>query len=210
MGLAQRREEEKQERIALILRAALRLFAEKGYSDCNMQDIATAARLGKATLYYYFPNKEVLFRYLLREETARFYQLAAEQVAQTATAGEAIEQLIHFYIDYFSSHPDLLHLFFPLGRSSPLIIKRDTSWRAEVNELRKPLETRLYALFQSSPIKNPPDQVLKLLWTFLIGISIKMVQDIPLDSIRQEAELFLQMHKEQFISHKDSIHEENA
>ncbi|MFZ5814199.1 MAG: TetR/AcrR family transcriptional regulator [Bacillota bacterium] len=45
-----------------ILEAALRIFAEKGYNATTNADIARAAGVTPAALYYYFANKEELFR----------------------------------------------------------------------------------------------------------------------------------------------------
>ena len=48
-----------------ILRAAETLFAEKGYENATIQEIATAAGVGDGTVYDYFKNKEdVLFNAL--------------------------------------------------------------------------------------------------------------------------------------------------
>lgn len=43
-----------------ILKAARRLFKEKGYDNTMIEDIADKANVSKATLYNYFPNKESL------------------------------------------------------------------------------------------------------------------------------------------------------
>jgi len=48
-----------------ILVAASRLFSEKGYYNTSMGDIAQAAGMGRASLYYYFPNREHVARALL-------------------------------------------------------------------------------------------------------------------------------------------------
>ena len=45
-----------------ILRAAARMFRERGYADTGMRDIAAAADLSPANLYHYFRGKdEILF-----------------------------------------------------------------------------------------------------------------------------------------------------
>lgn len=44
-----------------IAMAALRLFADKGYGATSIEEIATAARIGKSTVYDYFATKETLF-----------------------------------------------------------------------------------------------------------------------------------------------------
>ncbi|MGE5481996.1 MAG: TetR/AcrR family transcriptional regulator [Bacteroidota bacterium] len=50
-----------------ILEAALRLFAEKGYRATTNADIARAAGVTPAALYYYFPSKQALFRAAVSE-----------------------------------------------------------------------------------------------------------------------------------------------
>lgn len=50
--------------------AAFRLFANKGYSSTSIQDIADAATVKKAIVYYYFGSKEGLYQSLLSEGSA--------------------------------------------------------------------------------------------------------------------------------------------
>lgn len=50
-----------------ILEAALRVFAEKGYTAATNADIARAAGVTAAALYYYFPSKADLFRAAVTE-----------------------------------------------------------------------------------------------------------------------------------------------
>jgi AcrR family transcriptional regulator len=55
-----------------ILRGAHTLFLERGFSEVSMQQIADAAGLTKAALYYHFRNKEELFAQVVRHEVQRF------------------------------------------------------------------------------------------------------------------------------------------
>jgi len=193
MSLEARREEEKQQRIRAIATAALELFAERGYSDCNMNEIASRARLGKATIYYYFPNKEAIFRYLLRSETEKFYRLAIEKVQAERRPIPLLQKLLLFYLDYFSQNQHLLRLFFPLGRCSPVVLQRDTHWEKEVQSLRQPLERHLQTVLAEAELQLEIRDILKLIWTFLIGMSIKMVQGQPRASLRREVQTMLSM-----------------
>ena len=49
------------ERRALLLETATRLFGEHGYDALSMAQIARAANISKALLYHYFPSKHKLF-----------------------------------------------------------------------------------------------------------------------------------------------------
>src|SRR5215510_13473789 len=50
-----------------IVKAALSVFAEKGFAAARMEDIAQRARVSKGTIYLYFESKEAVFRALVRE-----------------------------------------------------------------------------------------------------------------------------------------------
>lgn len=55
-----------EERPGQILDAALEVFAECGVSGARLEDIGRRAGVSKATIYVYFPNKEALFREVIR------------------------------------------------------------------------------------------------------------------------------------------------
>ena len=72
-----------EERPKQIIEAALEVFAERGLSQARLDDIAKRAGVSKGTIYLYFPNKEELFREVVRSTiVARIER--AEQVAATA------------------------------------------------------------------------------------------------------------------------------
>jgi len=48
------------ERPAELLEAALRIFAERGYANTRLEDIAAAVGVTKGTIYHYFATKEEL------------------------------------------------------------------------------------------------------------------------------------------------------
>jgi TetR/AcrR family transcriptional regulator, mexJK operon transcriptional repressor len=56
-----KRQRNKQAKEKRILEAALKIFADLGYSGATMDAIAEAANLSKPTLYQYFESKEILF-----------------------------------------------------------------------------------------------------------------------------------------------------
>src|SRR5262250_3928372 len=55
---AGRRERQSAERRERLFRAALDLFARKGFAETTVEDITNAADLGKGTFFNYFPSKE--------------------------------------------------------------------------------------------------------------------------------------------------------
>ncbi len=50
-----------------IIAAALEVFAERGFAATRLEDIAAKAGVTRGTLYLYFPNKEELFKAVVRQ-----------------------------------------------------------------------------------------------------------------------------------------------
>jgi AcrR family transcriptional regulator len=70
-----------------ILDNAAALFAETGYANAKMTDIAERCNASKSMLYHYFPAKEdVLFE--IMQEQAESYLAAAEAIASKAAPPE--------------------------------------------------------------------------------------------------------------------------
>jgi len=55
-----------------ILRAAAKLFFEKGYEATTTRDIATLAKTSKRTVYAEFPSKDTILRALIGSSTVEF------------------------------------------------------------------------------------------------------------------------------------------
>jgi AcrR family transcriptional regulator len=56
------REKQKQQTRAEIVRAAFELFGRHGYEDVSVEKISEAAGISRATLFNYFPQKELILR----------------------------------------------------------------------------------------------------------------------------------------------------
>jgi AcrR family transcriptional regulator len=55
------------ERPQQILDAAIEVFGDHGLADARLEDIAKRAGVSKGTIYLYFPNKEALFKEMIRQ-----------------------------------------------------------------------------------------------------------------------------------------------
>jgi AcrR family transcriptional regulator len=72
-----------------IIEAALAVFGERGLANARLQDIAERAGVSKGTIYLYFPNKEELFREMIRQTAVA----AIETSEKTVGHGTPTEQL---------------------------------------------------------------------------------------------------------------------
>lgn len=72
-----------------IIDAALEVFGECGLANARLQDIADRAGVSKGTIYLYFPNKEELFREVVRQTAVARIEAREQKVTQ----GTPTEQL---------------------------------------------------------------------------------------------------------------------
>ena len=67
-----------------VLDGARTVFLSEGFSASNMDHVAKASGVSKATLYSYFPDKESLFIVVVQTECARQSDEAMQHIDQTA------------------------------------------------------------------------------------------------------------------------------
>jgi AcrR family transcriptional regulator len=73
-----------------ILRAAARLFRERGFADTGMRDIAAAADLSAANLYHYFDGKNDLLFYCQDRALDRMLSAVASARRDSRSAAERL------------------------------------------------------------------------------------------------------------------------
>jgi AcrR family transcriptional regulator len=106
MGIAERKEREKQQRRKEIVKAAEKVFFTKGFEESTMEDIAGEAELSKGTLYLYFKSKEDLHMAVAHKAIS---MLKSTMVKIEAGAGNAIEKLVGMgraTVDFSMRFPD--------------------------------------------------------------------------------------------------------
>lgn len=98
-------DQREQEVRASILRAALVQFSQKGYA-ITMDEIAEAAGLSKAGVYFYFPSKDALFTAVL-DNPLQFDAVRAALDQMVQGPGAALEdglvRLVKTYLSFFKN-----------------------------------------------------------------------------------------------------------
>src|SRR5438552_882402 len=94
----------------LILDAAVRVFARKGYHTCRVGDIAEEAGVAHGLLYHYFRSKEELLETIFRE-TWRDVLDAVRSVEETdETARERLAGIAKILLRAWRRDPDLVRV----------------------------------------------------------------------------------------------------
>ena len=68
-------------------------FSRRGYADVSMQEIAAAAGLTKAALYYHFESKELLFSEVFLEEMSRVCFAISQFLAEPTSLERQLEHI---------------------------------------------------------------------------------------------------------------------
>jgi AcrR family transcriptional regulator len=91
-----------------ILDSSLRLFSEKGFARTSVRDIAQAAGITDAAIYYHFASKRELFEALIEERgfTAALEEL--ETIEVTVGPEEGIHQLAEAALNFIYRNRDLM------------------------------------------------------------------------------------------------------
>jgi AcrR family transcriptional regulator len=76
-----RSDADRQAKERAILDAALDVFAESGFAQARLDDVAARAGVAKGTIYLYFPSKQALFEALIRTGIAAPIEAASAEVA---------------------------------------------------------------------------------------------------------------------------------
>ncbi|MDR4306584.1 TetR/AcrR family transcriptional regulator [Chelatococcus sambhunathii] len=108
------------ERTEAILDEALKLFAERHYSNVTMRDLASACGVNPALIYHYFDSKEDLFRRALGHAIEQLYDGYARVRAHAATPraeimswldmhlsiAQTVTRMTQLMSDHSASHDD--------------------------------------------------------------------------------------------------------
>ncbi|HUO34545.1 MAG TPA: TetR family transcriptional regulator [Candidatus Acidoferrum sp.] len=109
---ANRRERHRTETRARLYRAALDLFAERGFMETTVEDITEAADVGKGTFFNYFPTKEHVLAAYGAERVARVEQALEEAKESTRPVHEVIRDLAADSAGQSKEHPALLRAIY--------------------------------------------------------------------------------------------------
>ena len=122
-----------EEKRRLILDAAVRVFAHKGFHTSRVGDIAEEAGVAHGLLYHYFSSKDEVLETVFRENWA----VLVDRISAIETSGEpAPDQLAHvaaIVLRNYKHQPDVIRV---LVRE----IARSPEVQARIGELVKPIE----------------------------------------------------------------------
>ena len=92
-----------QDKKKLIITVAEKFFSRFGLNKTTMNEIAKAARIGKATLYHYFASKEHIFTEVIQKESQRLENRLNTVIKEANNPKEQIRVYIITRINYLNN-----------------------------------------------------------------------------------------------------------
>ena len=90
----------------LIMDAALRIFAEKGFQNATITEISKEAGVSEATVYEYFGTKEDLLFAIPERITKDTFEASAKVIPYIKGVEGKIRAILLFYIQLYQSNPN--------------------------------------------------------------------------------------------------------
>ena len=146
MSELSRKERELIQRKKTIMDVALSLFAEKGYHQTSMNTIAQKAEFSVGTLYNFFINKEELYKAMVNEKAAEFYEILMSVLGSEGSPEEIIKKWVDAKIQLYTENRQFFSIFFV--ESMKINISLRAALTKEIRDLHNEIRKRLTGVFK--------------------------------------------------------------
>lgn len=134
MGIAERREREREKRRKDILAAAWTVAEAGGWPLFSMERVAVAAELGRATIYGYFPSLDALVAAMADE--------ALQALSGRTTSAQGLAEALDAPVRFAQASPAAFALLFPPADARPLFTGPEiTRLRDEAQQMIRALRS---------------------------------------------------------------------
>lgn len=149
MGIAERREREREQLRQDIVVAARDLLLEEGLSGLSMRAIAERIEYSPATIYLYFRDKEELVGEVVRTGFELMEEVVGEEIAKLDGAADGAEQygaMGRAYARFAVENPAYFRVMFELPATAglceePPCAQPDTGFERTVDTVRRAMQT---------------------------------------------------------------------
>ena len=107
-----------------ILRAAIKVFARKGFYATRVSEIATAAGVADGTIYLYFKNKDDVLVCIFEDRITRLLEVLRREVAASPAFEERMRRIVGLQLGLLEGQRDLAEVITVNLRQSSRLLKQ--------------------------------------------------------------------------------------
>jgi TetR/AcrR family fatty acid metabolism transcriptional regulator len=142
----------------LILDAAVKVFAKKGYHRTRVSDIAAQAKIAYGLIYHYFKNKEEVLNTIFRDRWAIFLDAIRLYHESRLSTREKLTNISFFLVNSYNQRPELMEvLILEIARSSKFL---EASHIGKFNEAFRLIEAIIREGQRKGELKKKVDPTL--------------------------------------------------
>ena len=170
-----KKEKERENRKNTILRAARRLFFDRGFKSVTVDNIAAKSEVSKGAIYLCVESKEEIYAQILISDNIALYERIKNFSATEASASQLLLEFARIYVDYFLNDNELFRIlmtFMLQTGQMNLTEKQNTELIRSTNENIKIISEIIQKGIDSgefSPIGNI-QQMQNAIWGMLNGV----------------------------------------
>jgi len=105
-----KRKKGKENRKNTILKAARRLFFDRGFKAVTVDNIAAKSEISKGSIYLCFESKDEIYAQILISDNMALYERLKNFSATEASAAQLLLEFARIYVDYFLNDNELFRI----------------------------------------------------------------------------------------------------
>lgn len=133
-----------------LIRAAARVFAQRGYDQTSIPELAEALGLGTGSLYHYVPGKEQLLIAICDQLMEPLLARVADLDTEVPEPAERLRTLVRLWVTHVVEHRDHMLVF----QQERHVIEHGAQWRS-VRSSRKRFDRMLEELLGDVGVADP-------------------------------------------------------
>lgn len=183
-----------------LLRAARKVFAERGYFQCKISDIASEAGMSQGNLYWYFSGKEDLLEAVLADGFETLGAIMQQGAAGEGTCLQKLDRLLEAYIAFNRERGAFVTIFVSMLSHGGAPLLKELGF--DLEQIGTGYHRSLAALFQQGqaegviPAGADPQVLVMYYFAFFNGLIITYGADgmeLPAGELRAAIQRLLGM-----------------
>lgn len=169
-----------------LLDSALTLFAEKGYEGTSIREIIEAAGVTRPVLYYYFVNKEDLFRRLVDTCFDSMGKAFDRIASKDTSASDRLVEMMSAGFAFVGHSPDtirlILHIFFAPPGQGPKLAKNNLWYSCRFQHIVRVMQDGI----DSGDLAPADPETLAWVFTGIMDMHVMTKTNLPEAALKPE------------------------